>query len=80
MSKLPARKYICPSCGERSGVDIVYGYPGSIELLEQVERGEVALGGCCITIGESPERKCTSCEHKWRIKRRKVGFDQVEFE
>jgi rRNA maturation endonuclease Nob1 len=32
------------------------------------------LGGCCWS-PESPERACTSCGHKWRIKR-KVYFDE----
>lgn len=77
---MPTRKYICPSCKVRAGVDIIYGCPGSIELLEQVERGEVALGGCCIAIGESPERKCISCEHEWRIKRRTLEVDPGEYE
>ena len=37
------RRYICPSCNEKTGVDIVYGMP-SDELAKQAELGEVALG------------------------------------
>lgn len=31
----------------KAGVYLIYGMP-SIELEEQANRGEVALGGCCI--------------------------------
>lgn len=64
------RKYICPACRQKSGVDIVYGMP-SEELVAMSDRREVALGGCCIEIGYSMERCCTLCQHEWRIKRRK---------
>jgi hypothetical protein len=43
--KPPKRK--CPACGSSKVVSIVYGYT-SHELFEAAERGEVALGGCCI--------------------------------
>lgn len=62
------RKYICPACKKREGVDILYGSP-SFEMFEAAERGEIELGGCVID-GNQPERKCLSCEHEWRIKRR----------
>ena len=41
------RKYICPECKQKTGVNIVYGYP-SAELFEAANRDEVALGGCII--------------------------------
>lgn len=63
------RKYICPACGEKTGVNIVYGYP-PLELREAEERGEIALGGCCISDND-PERRCLKCGHEWRIKHRK---------
>ncbi len=34
------RKYICPACGEKSGVNIVYGMPTD-ELWAAAERGEI---------------------------------------
>jgi hypothetical protein len=49
-------------------VRIVYGYP-SEELREEAERGEVALGGCCVT-GDDPTHLCRACEHRWRAGRR----------
>lgn len=64
------RKYICPACGEKTGVNIRYGYP-SPEMREAEERGEIALGGCCIGDND-PERRCLKCGHEWRIKRRTI--------
>jgi predicted RNA-binding Zn-ribbon protein involved in translation (DUF1610 family) len=63
------RKHICPACGEKEGVPIMYGYP-SHTAIEASERGEVALGGCCIGDND-PERRCLKCEHEWRIEPRK---------
>ncbi len=63
------RKYRCPACGEKLGVNIQYGMLG-IDMAEAAERGEVVLGGCCID-DDSPERQCIGCGHKWKIKRRK---------
>lgn len=48
-----ARKYICPSCKAKEGVDIQYGMPS----YEAFELGEIALGGCIIE-DDSPERRC----------------------
>lgn len=63
------RKYVCPACRQKTGVNIVFGYP-TPELADRAERGEVALGGCVLS-EEAPDRHCTSCEHEWRIVRRK---------
>ncbi len=62
------RKYICPSCKAKEGVDIIYGMP-SPELFEKSERNEVALGGCILEDSQ-PDRRCLSCNHEWQIKRR----------
>jgi hypothetical protein len=67
---MAARKYICPSCKQKTGVPIFYGEPGA-EACELLWRGEIVLGGCCWPVG-GPERECTACGHQWRIKRRKV--------
>jgi hypothetical protein len=66
------RKNICPACRQKTSVDILHGHP-SYETCEMAERGEVALGGCCIDL-EGPERKCIACEHEWRIRRRETKF------
>ena len=62
------RKYICPECKQKAGVNIVYGYP-SVELSEKVERGEIAMGGCCVE-EDQPQRRCLACGAEWNIKNR----------
>ena len=57
------RKYICPSCNEKTGVDIVYGMP-SEELAIKAELGEIALGGCDIEPNQ-PDYRCLSCGFEW---------------
>jgi hypothetical protein len=55
--KPPRRR--CPACGSSKIVKIVYGYP-SHELFEASERGEVALGGCCVGHGDNT-CACKNC-------------------
>ncbi len=62
-----ARKFICKSCGQKSGVPIVYGMP-NITLAEQAGRGEIVLGGCVVEENQ-PDRRCLACEAEWQIKR-----------
>jgi len=62
------RKYICPACKQKTGVDILYGMP-SPEAFELAGKNLLALGGCCFDL-DGPERSCTSCGHEWRIKRK----------
>lgn len=59
------RKAICPRCTNRSGVRIVYGMPDA-ELVEQAERGLVALGGCLVYDG-NPTWQCldVECGNEW---------------
>lgn len=64
------RKYVRPTCHQKTGVEIVYGMP-SRDAGEKAARGEIALGGCCID-REGQERKCRNCGHEWRIKRKEV--------
>ena len=74
---MPPRKYVCPKCQQKAGVNIGYGYPG-IEQFEQAERQEIVLGGC-IWVENQPERHCISCEHEWRIVRRSPpSFDPLD--
>jgi hypothetical protein len=62
------RKYICPSCNQKSGVAIIYGEP-SLETIEKAKSNDIALGGCCVS-DDSPNRECLSCGHQWRAERR----------
>ena len=54
---------ICPNCGARSSIPIIYGYP-SEEMLEAGKAGEIRLGGCCIT-DDDPDWVCSQCGHRW---------------
>jgi DNA-directed RNA polymerase subunit RPC12/RpoP len=67
------RKYICPSCGKKTGANILYGLPAWDLVQKDVEEGYLVLGGCCQDLS-GPERECTSCGHQWRIKRRKPTY------
>ena len=69
------KKYICPKCKQRTGLEILYGYP-DISLADAYARGEIALGGCCIDI-DSPDRQCMACEHEWKIVRRGKNKDDA---
>lgn len=48
----------CPHCGAKV-LRIQYGYPGP-EMMEAAERGEILLGGCCIS-PDSPDYACPIC-------------------
>lgn len=54
---------ICPSCGKRNSVPLLWGLP-SAELMELEELGQVALGGCLVT-GEDFAFHCRACGIEW---------------
>ncbi|WP_168625685.1 MULTISPECIES: hypothetical protein [unclassified Cryobacterium] len=58
-----ARLVVCPECGQRGGVRIVWGMPAG-EDFERAERGEIILGGCLLT-GNDPDWSCRECGHLW---------------
>lgn len=62
-------RFICPSCKQKTGVNISYGYPTD-ELFEEAERNEAVLGGC-MQYPNDPDRQCLACGHRWEIIRRK---------
>ena len=49
----------CEACGKTTVVPILYGLPTE-EAFESARRGEIALGGCIVDIG-NPTLTCTSC-------------------
>ncbi|MBQ3476078.1 hypothetical protein IJH26_01030 [Candidatus Saccharibacteria bacterium] len=49
----------CPKYGENL-IEIIYGMPGP-ELFEAEERGEVILGGCCVS-DDDPKYRCKKCD------------------
>jgi hypothetical protein len=54
---------LCPKCGSRAVVPIIYGYPAP-SLSRKAARGEVSLGGCCIVDG-MPDWSCRTCHNEW---------------
>ena len=55
----------CPTCGAKL-VPIIYGLPGSPELWDAKERGDIEFGGCCIDFN-APNRVCRGKDqHGWR--------------
>ncbi|ERJ11906.1 hypothetical protein [Haloplasma contractile] len=49
----------CPACRSTDTVDILYGMPTQ-DAYESAKRGEVVLGGCCIS-DVSPAKHCKEC-------------------
>ena len=58
-----SRKPACPKCGSLDVVPIEYGYPGP-EMMAEAARGEIALGGCCVT-DRDPRKRCEACGKKF---------------
>ena len=54
---------VCPRCGSRQVVPIVYGLPGK-QLAADADAGRVVLGGCRVSDGD-PIRSCVACGHRW---------------
>ena len=55
----------CPECGGDS-VPLVHGFPSGA-LMGAYERGEVALGGCCLPAGPIPEWACPQCDREFNL-------------
>lgn len=53
----------CPNCGSLDVIPIAYGYPGP-EMMEEMERGEIILGGCCIE-QHQPTHECKPCSTRF---------------
>ena len=49
----------CPACGSANVVSILYG-PPSAELKEDLERGDLVFGGCCLS-DDDPCWQCGDC-------------------
>jgi hypothetical protein len=59
----------CPKCGGKV-VEILYGAP-TYEAFEASERGEIVLGGCCISVDEegnlqNPDWQCIKCKTQFK--------------
>jgi hypothetical protein len=53
----------CLNCGSTNVARIVFGEPG-FEMMEAYDRGDIVLGGCCVT-EDDPEWRCSNCDHEW---------------
>ena len=62
--KLSDKRVKCPKCGSTRIANILYGLPAySIELMDNIHAGKVALGGCCVT-DDDPVWECANSETK----------------
>ena len=57
------KKPQCPQCDSKNIAVIEFGFP-SPEMIEGSDRGEIVLGGCCVT-EDDPEWHCKDCEYEW---------------
>jgi hypothetical protein len=60
-------RLLCPSCGNKTGVPLLWGLPGP-EAFEMERRGEIVLGGCDLPFGcegPLPNLACLRCNHQW---------------
>lgn len=55
--------FVCPKCGSKNTVRIVYGYP-SKKTLEIAKNSKVILGGCIISDND-PAWHCNDCQNRW---------------
>ena len=72
----------CPKCGT-AGVPLVFGFPQP-ETMEAANRGELVLGGCCVT-PEVFELACPSCGCQFGPRKRLPSphsslYDQLQSE
>ena len=56
-------KTVCPKCGKKETVKIIYGY-SSLKAIEKARKCKMHLGGCAIT-DHDPLWYCNPCGHKW---------------
>jgi hypothetical protein len=58
-----------PKCGSDNVIKIAYGLPAP-ETIDAYHRGEIALGGCCITDND-PTHYCKDCKSKFILEKNK---------
>ncbi len=58
-------KFVCPHCGSKNTVPIMYGLPVfSPQMEKKLNEGRLQLGGCCLT-GNDPDRYCNNCQKEF---------------
>lgn len=58
-----SKKRVCPTCGSRDVIPIMYGLPTD-EALQRARRGELTLGGCIVD-NQNPVWHCRKCGAAW---------------
>lgn len=70
---------ICPRCGAKKTAKILYGMPSmSPELEEQLNKGDIVLGGCCITECD-PVYHCNKCKKGFGAPTAELEAETVSF-
>jgi len=60
-----SNKRKCPNCQNTNYAKIIYGLIADMyEVEEQIEKGQIMLGGCIVT-GNDPKWKCNDCGTRW---------------
>ena len=55
----------CPNCNKSWIAEILWGYPGDMDSIEEeLSKKEIVLGGCLITDND-PKWECNDCNHRW---------------
>ena len=55
----------CPNCQSTNRAKILWGLPADMrEIEDQLDRQEIVLGGCCITVTD-PKWACNECFTRW---------------
>ena len=57
-------KVTCPKCGSTDVARYVYGLVAPQSLRDDIARGRVRLGGCCI-MPNSPAYRCNKCGNRF---------------
>lgn len=70
---------ICPRCGSKKTSKILYGIPAMDDRLqEQLDKGEVVLGECCIT-GCDHVYHCNKCKKDFGAPTTELEADAISF-
>ena len=54
----------CPQCKSKNVAWILWGYPNMNLIQEELDKGEITLGGCLIGDND-PKWECNECNHRW---------------
>ena len=54
----------CPECKSNNVAWILWGYTDIETVKEDLDKGEIVLGGCFVT-DHDPKWECNECHHTW---------------